>query len=165
MTDAAWAPQALDQPRVTALVAQRPPHGLLLLDDPGLPKQGRRAVGVARQAAGTLGTVAQGQGVVSAHAVAEEPTSRAPVHGPLTARLSRPEAWAAESARRAKGRVPTDVTLQTKPEVALARVGRPVQDNEVFVTPDGNHSYRIVALPLGDEQSRVDHVLCHLTRA
>jgi hypothetical protein len=47
----------------------------------------------------------------------------------------------------------------------VARVGRPVQDNEVFVTPDGNHSYRIVALPLGDEQSRVDHVLCHLTRA
>jgi hypothetical protein len=47
----------------------------------------------------------------------------------------------------------------------VARVGRPVQDNEVFMTPDGNHSYRIVALPLGDEQSRVDHVLCHLTRA
>jgi hypothetical protein len=47
----------------------------------------------------------------------------------------------------------------------VARVGRPVQDNEVFVTPEGHHSYRIVALPLGDEQSRVDHVLCHLTRS
>src|SRR5438067_7792950 len=35
LTDAAWDPQALDQHRVTALVAQSPPHGLLLLDDTG----------------------------------------------------------------------------------------------------------------------------------
>jgi SRSO17 transposase len=48
-TEATWEPQALDQQRVTALVAQSPPHGLLLLDDTGLPKPGRSAVGVARQ--------------------------------------------------------------------------------------------------------------------
>src|SRR5499427_8682894 len=29
LTDATWEPQALDQQRVTALVAQSPPHGLL----------------------------------------------------------------------------------------------------------------------------------------
>jgi hypothetical protein len=33
---ATWAPQALDPPRVTTVVAQRPAHGLLGLDDPGL---------------------------------------------------------------------------------------------------------------------------------
>jgi SRSO17 transposase len=122
LTDAAWEPQALDQQRVTALVAQSPPHGLLVLDDTGLPKQGRSSVGVARQYAGTLGKVANCQGVVSAHDVADEPTSRAPVHWPLTARLYLPEAWAADSVRRAKVRVPTDVTFQTKPELALALV-------------------------------------------
>jgi SRSO17 transposase len=120
LTDATWEPQALDQQRVTAWVAQSPPHGLLLLDDTGLPQQGRSAVGVARQYSGTLGKVAHCQVVVSAHSVADEPTSSAPVHWPLTARLSLPEAWAVESARRAKVRVPTDVTLQTKPELALA---------------------------------------------
>jgi len=120
LTDAAWEPQALDQQRVTALVAQSPPHGLLLLDDTGLPKQGRGSVGVARQYAGTLGKVANCQVVVSAHYVADEPTSSAPVHWPLTARLYLPEAWAADSARRAKVRVPTDITFQTKPELALA---------------------------------------------
>jgi SRSO17 transposase len=67
LTDAAWEPQALDQQRVTALVAQSPPHGLLLLDDTGLPKQGRGSVGVARQYSGTLGKVANCQVVVSAH--------------------------------------------------------------------------------------------------
>jgi SRSO17 transposase len=122
LTDATWEPQALDQLRVTALVAQSPPHGLLLLDDTGLPKQGRSSVGVARQYSGTLGKVANCQVVVSAHYVADEPTSSAPVHWPLTARLYLPEAWAADSARRAKVRVPTDVTFQTKPELALALV-------------------------------------------
>jgi SRSO17 transposase len=122
LTDAVWAPQVLDHQRVRALVAQSPPQGLLVLDDTGLPKQGRSSVGVARQYSGTLGKVANGQVVVSAHYVADEPTSRAPVHWPLTARLYLPEAWAADSARRATVRVPTDVTFQTKPELALALV-------------------------------------------
>jgi len=122
LTDAAWEPQALDQQRVKALVAQRPPGGLLVLDDTGLPTQGRRAVGGARQDAGTLGQIAHGQVVVSAHDVADEPTRRAPVHGPLTARLSLPAGWAAASDRRAKVHGPAAVALQTKPAVALTLV-------------------------------------------
>ena len=122
LTDAAWEPQALDAQRVQALVAQSPPGGLLLLDDTGLPKQGRSSVGVARQYSGTLGKVANCQVVVSAHYVADEPTSSAPLHWPVTARLYLPEVWAADSARRAKVRVPTDVAFQTKPELALALV-------------------------------------------
>jgi SRSO17 transposase len=122
LTDATWDPQALDQQRVQALVAHSPRDGLLVLDDTGLPKQGRHSVGVARQYAGPLGKVAHCQVVVSAHYVADEPTSSAPVHWPLTARLYLPETWVAESTRRAKGHVPTDVTLQTKPALALALV-------------------------------------------
>jgi SRSO17 transposase len=122
LTDAAWEPQALDQHRVTALVAQSPPQGLLVLDDTGLPKQGRSSVGVARQYSGTLGKVANCQVVVSAHYVADEPTSRAPVHWPLTAQLYLPEAWATDSVRRAKVHVPPEVAFQTKPELALALV-------------------------------------------
>src|SRR5437763_4336160 len=122
LTDATWEPQALDQQRVRALVAQSPPHGLLVLDDTGLPKQGRGSVGVARQYSGTLGQIAHGQVVVSAHYVADEPTSRAPVQWPVTARLYLPEAWATERARRAKVRVPTALPLQTKPDRALALV-------------------------------------------
>jgi SRSO17 transposase len=119
-TDATWEPQTLDQQRITAFVAQSPPQGILVLDDPGLPKQGRRAVGVARQYSGTLGQVAHGQVVVSAHSGADEPTSCAPVHWPLSTQLSLPAAWAAEGARRAKVHVPTEVRCQTKPELALA---------------------------------------------
>ena len=46
-----------------------------------------------------------------------------------------------------------------------ARVGTPVQDTEVFPSPDGAFAYKIVALPLSDQQTRVDHVLCHLSRS
>jgi SRSO17 transposase len=120
LTDATWAPQALDQQRVQALVAHSPRDGLLVLDDTGLPKQGRNSVGVARQYSGTLGKVANCQVIVSAHYVADEPTSSAPVHWPITAQLYLPQAWATESARRAKVRVPTAVRFQTKPELALA---------------------------------------------
>ena len=122
LTDATWDPQALDHQRVTALVAQSPPEGLLVLDDTGLPKQGRNSVGVARQYSGTLGKVANCQVVVSAHYVADEPTSSAPVHWPVTAHLYLPEAWTTDSARRTKVRVPPAVTFQTKHARALALV-------------------------------------------
>jgi SRSO17 transposase len=124
LTDATWDPQALDQQRVQTMVAQSPPQGLLVLDDTGLPKQGRRSVGVARQYSGTLGKVANCQVVVSAHYVADEPTSRAPIHWPLAAQLYLPEAWATDGARRAKVHVPTAVAFQTKPALALALVDR-----------------------------------------
>ena len=122
LTDATWEPQALDQQRVRALVAQSPPQGILVLDDTGLPKQGRSSAGVARQYSGTLGKVANCQVVVSAHYVADEPTSSAPVHWPLTAQLYLPEAWATAQTRRAKVHVPSEVLFQTKPELALALV-------------------------------------------
>lgn len=122
LTDATWEPQALDQQRVRTLVAQSLPQGILVLDDTGLPKQGRSSVGVARQYSGTLGKVANCQVVVSAPYVADEPTNSAPVHWPLSAQLYLPEAWATDPARRAKGHVPTEVSFQTKPELALALI-------------------------------------------
>src|SRR5882724_6122595 len=122
LTDATWEPQALDQQRVQTLVAQSPPQGLLGLDDTGLPKQGRGSVGVARQYSGALGKVANCQVVVSAHDVADEPTSPAPIHWPLTVQLDLPEAWATDGARRANIHVPTEVAFQTKPELALALI-------------------------------------------
>jgi SRSO17 transposase len=122
LTDATWDPQALDQQRLRALVAQSPLQGLLVLDDTGLPKQGRGSVGVARQYSGTLGKVANCQVVVSAHYVADEPTSRTPIHWPITAQLYLPETWATDPARRTAVHVPTTIAFQTKPEMALGLV-------------------------------------------
>jgi SRSO17 transposase len=122
VTPSTWEPHALDKQRVQALVTQSPPQGLLVLDDTGLPKQGRGSVGVARQYSGTLGKVANCQVIVTAHYVADEPTSRAPVHWPVMARLYLPEAWATDAARRAHVHVPAEVVFRTKPDLALALV-------------------------------------------
>ena len=160
VTDATWESQALDQPRVTALVAQSPPHGLLRLDDTGLPKQGRRSVGVARQSAGTLGKVAKCQVGVSAPYVADEPPSSAPLQGPLTARLALPEGWAADRARRPQGRVPPDVVWQTKPELALALVdqARPWGVPWATVVPDAGYGDQPTGLQGLDDRHGADVV-------
>src|SRR5262249_60087856 len=71
---------------------------------------------------GPLGKVANCQGVVRAHEGADEPTSRAPVPWPLSARLSLPAAWVTDGARRATGQVPSEVPVQTQPELARALV-------------------------------------------
>lgn len=46
LTDAAWDPLVLDEQRVRLLIERRPKKGVLLLDEVGLPKQGKSSVGV-----------------------------------------------------------------------------------------------------------------------
>src|SRR5215813_7615144 len=119
LTDAAWEPQTLDQQRVTAWGAPRPPSGLLGLDDTGLPTPGWASVGVARQEAGPLGPGAHWPVVVSAPDGADAPTRRAPGPWPLTARLYRPAGWAPAAARRRPVPGPAEGPLHTKLALAL----------------------------------------------
>jgi SRSO17 transposase len=141
----------LDHHRVATLVAQSPPRGLRLLDDTGLPKQGRSAVGGARQYSGTLGKIANCQVVVSAPDVADEPTSSAPVHWPLTARLSLPEGWATARDRRATVHVPAEVALQTKPALALTLVDQG-HDSRNANCGEGARTKPALALTLVDQE-------------
>jgi SRSO17 transposase len=82
----------------------------VILDDPGLPKQGRSSVEVACPYSDTLGKVANCQVVGSAHYIVDEPTSCAPVHWPRSVQRSLPRP------------VPPEVTLQTEPALALTLV-------------------------------------------
>ena len=47
----------------------------------------------------------------------------------------------------------------------VARYGEAIRDEEVFDSPRGRAGYRIVAVPLSDDQRRIDHILCHVSRA
>jgi SRSO17 transposase len=122
LTDADWQATAVDEQRVRALVAQSPRDGILALDDTSFPKKGTRSVGVQPQYCGALGKIANCQVVVSAEYVADESASSTPLHWPVTARLFLPEGWANDPERRKQGHVPTDITFQTKPQLALALV-------------------------------------------
>jgi SRSO17 transposase len=124
LTDATWDPLALDEQRVRLLVKRSPAHGVLVLDDTGLPKQGNASVGVQHQYSGTLGKQGNCQIVVSAEYVVDDPSTSQPLHWPLSARLYLPEIWAEDRERRQSVHVPEAVTFASKPEVAWQRLDR-----------------------------------------
>lgn len=119
LTDAAWDPVALDEQRVRRLATQSAPGGILVLDDTGLPKQGKASVGVARQYSGTLGKHGNCQVVVSAEYVEPGADRSDPLHWPVSARLYLPEQWASNPTRRHRAKVPEEVAFQTKPQLAI----------------------------------------------
>lgn len=119
LTDATWDPLALDEQRVRLLIERSPANGVLVLDDTGLPKQGKSSVGVQHQYSGTLGKQGNCQLVVSAEYVVDEPNTSQPLHWPLSARLYLPEIWAEDQERRQRAHVPETVTFASKPELAL----------------------------------------------
>ena len=87
-----------------------------IIDDTGFPKKGRHSVGVARQYCGQLGKQDNCQVAVSL-SVANDAASL-----PIAWRLYLPQAWAEDPERREKARVPTEITFQTKPQIALAQI-------------------------------------------
>lgn len=88
------------------------PEGVLVVDETGFLKKGRRSVGVKRQYSGTAGRVENCQiGVFLGYASEKG-------HALIDREVYLPEEWAADGARRARAKVPADVQFATKPELA-----------------------------------------------
>ncbi len=85
-----------------------------VVDDTGIPKDGKHSPGVKRQYSGTLGKIGNCQITVSVHAVGERGTL------PLGWSLYLPEEWCDERERRRKAKIPAEVVFQTKPQLAGA---------------------------------------------
>jgi SRSO17 transposase len=100
------------------LLAALPPRsGVLILDDTGFPKQGRKSVGVARQYSGTLGKVGNCQVAVTGALWAKQ---RAWLVG---AELYLPEPWLTPE-RRVEARIPSRVQFTEKWRLALRLLRR-----------------------------------------
>ena len=90
------------------------PKGMMIFDESGFVKKGQDSVGVAPQYCGTMGKVENCQvGVFAAYASSKG-------YALVDKRLFLPEAWFDDdhTERRAKCRVPKEVTFETKPELA-----------------------------------------------
>src|SRR6202165_3365602 len=87
-----------------------------IIDDTGFPKKGRHSVGVGRQYCGRLGKEDNCQVAVSLSGANDHASL------PISSRLSLPQDWAADAARRHEAGVPATIEFQTKPEIALAQL-------------------------------------------
>ncbi len=87
-----------------------------IIDDTGLPKQGKHSVGVAPQYCGHLGRKANCQVAVSL-SVANHHASL-----PVGYRLYLSREWAKDCKRRRKAGVPAAIRFMTKPQIALEQI-------------------------------------------
>jgi SRSO17 transposase len=101
--------------------------GVVIFDGSGFPKQGTHSVGVARQYCGAVGTIANSQhGVFAAYVSRKGYTF-------LDRRLYMPQPWFdhAHAALRQRDGVPSDLTFQTEPQLALEMLEGLVERAEV----------------------------------
>lgn len=120
------------------------PDGVLVVDETGFLKKGRKSVGVKRQYSGTAGRIENCQiGVFLAYASA---------HGQalLDRELYLPEEWAEDEERRREAGVPEAVRFQTKPQIARQMLARALDAGvpAAWVTADHIYGgdYRLRAL-------------------
>jgi SRSO17 transposase len=92
------------------------PEGVLMFDETGFVKKGMDSVGVARQYCGTLGKVENCQESVFAGYASRHD------YALVDTRLFLPEAWFTDAyaTRRPRCNVPTELTFQSKPQLAAA---------------------------------------------
>ncbi len=88
--------------------------GAWVVDDTGIPKDGKHSPGVKRQYSGTLGKIGNCQIAVSLHAAGEQGSL------PLGWALYLPEEWCADAERRARAKIPAELKFRTKPQLARA---------------------------------------------
>jgi SRSO17 transposase len=112
ITDSPWDDEPVRRRLARRMTAEIEPDGWVI-DDTGLPKDGRMSPGVARQYCGALGKTANCQVLVSVNAV----TDRASC--PLGWRLFLPEEWDTDAERRARARIPDEVRHREKWRLAL----------------------------------------------
>lgn len=117
LADSPWDPALIDR-AVAERVCSVIEPAAWVLDDTGIPKDGKRSPGVKRQYSGTLGKIGNCQIAVSLHAVSSKGTV------PLGFRLYLPQDWCADPERRRKAKIPADIEFQTKPALGADLVAR-----------------------------------------
>jgi SRSO17 transposase len=117
LADSPWDPAIVDRAVAERVCAVIEPQAWVL-DDTGIPKDGKRSPGVKRQYSGTLGKIGNCQIAVSLHAVGQKGTV------PLGFRLYLPEDWCADAERRKRAKIPESVEFATKPALGGELVAR-----------------------------------------
>ncbi len=113
ITHSTWAARPFWH-RLRELIPVR--HGILAIDDTGLPKQGAASVGVQRQYCGVLGKVANCQVAVSTALLANG------MAWLTSLELYLPATWASDDAQRARAQIPRGIAFREKWRIGIAHV-------------------------------------------
>ncbi len=116
--------------------------GVLIVDETGFLKKGKKSVGVKRQYSGTAGRIENCQiGVFLAY--------RSPKgHALIDRSLYLPREWGDDAERRSKAKVPEEITFATKPTLARDMLARALEAGvpATWVTADeiygSDHNFR-----------------------
>jgi SRSO17 transposase len=99
------------------------PEAILIVDETGFLKKGRKSVGVKRQYSGTAGRIENCQiGVFLAYRSQHG-------HALIDRTLYLPQEWAQDASRRSEAKVPESITFATKPALAREMVARTLAAN------------------------------------
>jgi SRSO17 transposase len=153
IADSPWNDVPVRRRLARRMTAEIEPDGWVI-DDTGLPKDGRLSPGVARQYCGALGKTANCQVVVSVNAV----TDRASC--PLDWRLFLPEEWDDDVERRRKAKIPDEVRHREKWRLALDTIDELLAWGlePKVVQADGGYG-DITAFRVGLEERELEYVV------
>jgi SRSO17 transposase len=112
ITDSPWDDEPVRRRLARRMTAQIEPEGWIV-DDTGLPKDGRFSPGVAHQYCGALGKTANCQVLVSVNAASDRASC------PLQWRLFLPKSWDQDDQRRRRARIPEELRHVAKWQLAL----------------------------------------------
>ena len=112
ITDSPWDDVPVRRRLAVRMTAEIEPEGWIV-DDTGLPKDGRFSPGVAHQYCGALGKTANCQVLVSVNAASDRASC------PLDWRLFVPQSWDQDEERRRRARIPEEVRHVPKWQLAL----------------------------------------------
>jgi SRSO17 transposase len=128
VTDSPWNDEELWTAIRQEIIPHLEPLEAWVVDETGWVKQGAHSVGVAPQYCGAVGKRANCQ--VSVEVVVSDGWIAAPVGG----RLYLPESWIQDRERCAAAGIPEEVSMATKPELAL-QILRQAQSDGVPLAP------------------------------
>jgi SRSO17 transposase len=153
ITDSPWRDAPVRRRLAGRMTGEIVPEGWVV-DDTGLPKDGRFSPGVAHQYCGALGKTANCQVLVSVNAASDRASC------PLGWRLFLPESWDQDEDRRARARIPEDVCHVPKWQLALTIIDELLGwglERRV-VQADGGYG-DITAFRMGLEERELEYVV------